>query len=214
MLTPKDLRRPLPPSWKFEAAIDTGTYMSCCFILFPPDSLDAFVVEEFPNYRYVGGEIELLNESIPEWTRRVHASFRKYVPGVTRLKAWADSNSQFKTELARYHIHLMSNSRKLELRVEITREYVLSHHLWIAPWLSVLPYEFEHAKWPDGTTSAGRYERVKEHDHTLDTVEHICSRRPRHASMVEPKTKSFLDQHRALNPPVIPGPVDSHLGPN
>src|SRR5258708_23951321 len=112
---------------------DTGTYMSALFVLFPPETLDAFVVEEFPNYRYVGGAIELLGDSVPEWARRVRSAAAAYTPGITRLKGWCDENSQFKEELKHYNIHLRGNSRKLELRVEIAREYFQNHRVWLAP---------------------------------------------------------------------------------
>lgn len=211
-----DLELPLGPSWTLLAAFDTGTYMSGVFALAPPDSSDLLVVETFENYRYVGGEIELNGESIPEWAGRVMASFARYRPGRSKLNGWCDENSQFKTELARYGMHLRGNPRKLELRTEITREYLQSGHLLLAPWLAtgVLAYELEHAVWPDDTNSAGRFERIKESDHTLDCLEHICSRRPRNKAMLREKSKSFLEQQfaqsvgwRALLPK-----GDPHLG--
>lgn len=213
MYTPTDLRRPLPSGWQLLAGIDTGTYMSATFTLFPPDDVFAFVVYEAPNYRYVGGEIELLGDSIPEWSRAVVDEYHRYAPGVTRLKAWADQNSQFKTELSHYNITLLSNLRKLELRVEITREYVRNRRVLLAPWLKVLPYELEHAAWPDDTTSAGRFERVKSDDHTLDTLEHVLSRRPRHASMTASRGESFVERHlREHQWRDVTPVVDPHLG--
>ena len=213
MLTLKDIRHPLSPSWGLLVGCDTGTYMSASFTLFPPDSLDAFVIAEFPNYRYVGGEIELLGYSIPEWARLVLSAYQLFRPGVSRLSAWCDENSQFKTELAHYGLMLRGNRRKLELRVEISREYVTHRHLWLAPWLSVLPYEMEHASWPDATSSAGKFERLKDNDHTLDTMEHVLSRRPRHKSMVAVKSESFVDRFLRLNRRQdITPKVDPHLG--
>jgi hypothetical protein len=212
MLSPADLRRPLGLGWHLLASIDTGTYMSASFTLFPPDSHDCFIVEEFPNYRYIGGAIELLGYSIPEWSRAVVDRYRAYCPGVSKLKAWADENSQFKTELAHYNIHLMPNRHKLELRTEIAREYFQNYRAWLAPWLTVLPYELEHASWPDAETSAGRFQREKSNDHTLDTIEHTLSRRPRHASMVRSKKPSFLDQFLSANPLSVRPAVDPHLG--
>lgn len=195
-------------------AADTGTYMSAVFALFPPDSADCYITEEFPNYRYVGGEIELLGDSIPEWSRHVTAAHAQYT-GTAKTRGWCDENSQFKQELQNYNIVLRGNRRKLELRVEITREYFQNRHVWLAPWLSILPYELEHATWPDDTSSAGRFERVKDSDHTLDCLEHILSRRPRHASMIRERTKPFLQREfeaasawRAALPR-----GDTHLGP-
>lgn len=199
MLTPSDLRRPLLSGWRMYVGVDTGTYMSATFGLFPPDSFDVFIVEEFPNYRYVGGEIELLGESIPEWARRVKKAYDKYIPGRSRLKGICDENSQFKTELRHYGINLRGNPHKLELRVEITREYFNNRRIFLAPWLSVLPYELEHAVWPDDTNSAGRFERLKEKDHTLDTIEHICSQRPKNIQVQLRPKKSFTEQQFDLH---------------
>lgn len=218
MLSPSDLRRPLPPSWKLFVGLDTGTYMSAVFVGFPPDSYDAFVFEEFPNYRYIGGEIELLggeDGSIPSWSRKVLASYQRYVPGKSKLHAWCDENSQFKTELRNYHIIAQGNMRKLELRVEISREYFNNARVHLAPWLSVLPWELEHAVWPDEATSAGRFEREKDQDHTLDCLEHVLSRRPRHKGLVAQKSESFvqkfMNEHRRRD---IGPKVDKHLGAN
>lgn len=218
MLSPSDLRRPLPPQWKLFVGLDTGTYMSALFVAFRPDEPDAFVLEEFPNYRYIGGEVELLGGdegSIPSWSRVVTAAYQKYVPGKSKMHGWCDENSQFKTELRNYNVIAQGNARKLELRVEISREYFNNHRVHLAPWLSVLPWELEHAVWPDESTSAGRFEREKTNDHTLDCLEHVLSRRPRHKSMVSGKAKSFvqkfMEQHRRrdLNPR-----MDPHLGIN
>lgn len=213
-LTPAQLRRPVPSDWKVSFAADTGTYMSGAITLFPPDSFDCYVVEEFPNYRYVGGEIELLGESIPEWCRRVRATFALYRPGV-KVKGRCDENSQFKTELQHHKVYLRGNPRKLELRVEIAREYFQNKRVWLAPWLSILPWELEHAVWPDDTNSAGRFERLKESDHTLDCVEHILSWRPRHKAIVQQHTKSFvakeLEQHKGWRSLMAPA-GDAHLG--
>jgi hypothetical protein len=216
MLDLTDLRRPLPAQWKLFVSVDTGTYMSATFTAFPPDSIDGFVVEEFPNYRYIGGAIELLGGtvgSVPGWSRWVLDSYRKYVPHKTRLHAWCDENSQFKTELRNYGIIAQGNKRKLELRVEITREYFINRHAHLAPWLSVLPWEIEHAVWPDEASSAGRFEREKDNDHTLDTIEHTFSRRPRHSSQVTGKKQSFVERWMAMHArPNLAPRVDPHLG--
>ena len=210
------LRRPLPSTWRLLWAGDTGTYMSAACVAFPPDTFDAYVLAEFPNYRYVGGEIELLGESIPEWARVVTTA-NTLLTGSARVKGWCDENSQFKTELQNYNIHWQGNSRQLELRVEIAREYFQNRRVWMAPWLSVLPYELEHAVWPDDTNSAGRFNREKTNDHTLDCLEHILSRRPRHKHLVARKGKSFLqqqfDQHAGWRLQQL-ARGDIHLGPH
>ncbi len=213
MLSASDLRRPLLPGWSLLVGGDTGTYMSSAFILFPPDDGDCFVVHEHPNYRYVGGEIELLGYSIPEWSRELLTEYRRYKPSVSRLHAWCDENSQFKSELRHYNVALQGNKRKLELRVEISREYFQNRRVHLAPWLSVLPWELEHAVWPDEATSAGKFERLKTNDHTLDCVEHVLSRRPRNKSMVRSKSETFVQRHLRLNKRHdLPSGRDPHLG--
>lgn len=213
VLTTADLRRPLLPGWKLEVGIDTGTYMSCVFALFPPDAPEAFVVYERPNYRYVGGEIELLGDSIPEWSRDVLTEYRKYRPDASRVSCWCDENSQFKTELLNYNIHARGNRRGIELRVEISREYFNNKRVHLAPWLSVLPWELEHAQWPPESSSAGRFARLKEDDHTLDGIEHILSRRPKHASMVLGHKETFVERHLRLHRRTdVNPPYDPHLG--
>lgn len=213
MLRAQDLRRPLLEGWKLLAGLDTGTYMSATLSLFPPDTFEAFVVHEHPNYRYVGGEIELLGYSIPEWSRELLTEYQRYVPGATKMDLWCDENSQFKTELKNYHLIARGNKRKLELRVEISREYFANRRIHLAPWLSVLPWELEHAQWPPEGTSAGKFERLKVDDHTLDTVEHVLSRRPKHKSMVAEKGETFVQRHLRLNRRTDVGPAyDTHLG--
>lgn len=213
MLTAKDLRRPLLPGWQLLVGGDTGTYMSAAFVLFPPDDGDCFVVHEAPNYRYVGGEIELLGYSIPEWSREIMQEYRRYYPDKSKLHAWCDENSQFKTELRNYKIQFQGNKRKLELRVEISREYFQNRRVHLAPWLSVLPWELEHASWPDEATSAGKFERLKVNDHTLDCVEHVLSRRPHHKSQTQEKGESFVQRHLRLHKRTDIGPGrDPHLG--
>lgn len=215
MLTPADLRRPLPGGWSLLVGLDTGTYMSATFTVFPTDSWDAYVVYEQPNYRYVAGQVELLDYSIPSWCRELLGEYRKWKPGADKLTGWLDTNSQFKSELRRYGVHGLGNRRSLELRVEISREYMNNRRVHLAPWLKVLPWELEHAKWPDETTSAGRLEREKENDHTLDCLEHSLSRRPRHKSMVEKKSETFLQRHLRLHRRRdLPRAADSHLGAN
>jgi hypothetical protein len=135
------------------------------------------------------------------------------------MHAWADPNTQFRTELRNYHIDLRPNTRKLELRTEVTREYMGAKtpqgnpRCILAPWLEILPYELEMAKWPDGTTGAGKFERVKEHDHTLDCLEHAASRRPRTKLVDGRRKKSFLEAHMDTHRlPGARGGHDPHLG--
>lgn len=178
-------------------AADTGTYMSSVFTAIPPgDDKSAVFLAEFPNYRYVANELELVGLSIPDWARWVMQGFHYFLPRQDRCKAWADPNTQFKIELANYGIDLMANTRGPEVRVEIAREYFQASppRVHLMPWLQVLPYELEQASWPEHENSAGRYMRVKRFDHTLDCAEHCLSRRPRGTFLRRQSKKSFLQQ--------------------
>lgn len=213
MLGPERLTT-LPAGWDLLCACDTGTYMSALFMGVCPDPYGLLALEEFPNYRYVSNEIELLGMSVPEWARWVYKAHQRYKQA-TKIHLWADPNSQFKTELAHYGLHLQSNFRGLELRVELAREYMQAKDpqlLFLAPWLKILPYELEHAEWPDETTSAGKFVRIKRDDHTLDCLEHCCSRRPRSKRLRPRKQESFLDRYLRENKSHIPKIADPHLG--
>src|SRR5256885_3814881 len=112
MLTFNDLR--IPSSWSILVGFDTGTFMSCTFTTFCDDPYSALVIAEFPNYRYVGGEPELLDISNLTWARSIVDAYNFLRPGTGRVHGWVDENSQFKRELARYGLFLHRNPRKLE----------------------------------------------------------------------------------------------------
>ena len=212
MLSRKDLQLPLRPGWDMIVGYDTGAFMSACFGIIVPDSLDILITDEFPNYRYISGDIERLDISDPEWAREVVAAYHEYRPGITKVRGWVDQNSQFKRELAHYNLHLRSNMIDLDVRVEVLREYTQAKRIWFAPWLKVLPYEMENARWPEEHTSAGRFSRIKTNDHTLDCVEHIVSRRPRSKALINPKKETFLERYLRENKWHRPVIGDAHLG--
>lgn len=212
-MTPDDLRLPLPPSYAILLGADTGTFMSAVLVAVSSDPYEALVLEEFPNYRYVSGELELLDLSVPEWARRAVERARRYLPDRARLAAWADPNTQFRAELAHYGLMLQPNPIGLVTRVEVAREYVQAGRVWLAPWLQVLPYELEIACWPDEANSAGRYERVKRQDHTLDAFEHVLSRRPRSRRLRAATAESFLDRMLREHGRPRLSVADTHLGP-
>ena len=166
----------IPEGWEIVGGADTGTYTSAVLAAFSPEG-EAFVLHEFPTYRYIAGVPER-DESltIPGGAARVGQ-----VCGLlhTRPVLWADRNSQFKRELMNYDIHLLADKTPAEARTEITREYFEHGRIWLAPWLTVLPFELENAKWPEAATSAGKFMRIKDRDHTLDCLEHILARRPK-----------------------------------
>lgn len=211
MLTLTDIQ--VPHDAQFFLAADTGTFLSALLTAIDSDH-HAYVLAEFPNYRYVSDQCELNNITNPEWCERVvktcHA-FKLYRP-----QAWVDTNSQFKAEFRNHGLHLLGSKIAPETRVSIAREYFQNDRVHLAPWLRVLPYELEHAKWPEEASSTGRFMRVKRSDHTLDCLEHILSRRPRGADVPPPRKKQRLaDEWLAIDPD-HPGRGygNAHLGRN
>jgi hypothetical protein len=164
-------------------------------VAFSPEG-DAFVLDEFPNYRYVAGEAER-DESItiPQWARGVAARIAA-LGG--RPAMWADPNSQFKAELKNYGMVLLPAKAGVEARTEIAREYFEHNRIHFAPWVTTLPFEIENAQWPEEVSMSGKFARIKQNDHTLDPLEHILARRPlgRH-HMPKGTGKGFLGELRA-----------------
>ena len=165
----------IPDGWEIVGGADTGTYYSAILVAFSPEG-EAFVIDEFPNYRYVGGSPERDESlSIPRWATGVVE--RISVLG-GRPNFWADPNSQFKGELRNYRMNLLPAKIPVEARTEIAREYFEHGRIWIAPWVTTLPFELENAAWPEEASASGKFARVKDRDHTLDPLEHILARRP------------------------------------
>lgn len=165
----------VPSGWELVGGADTGTFYSALLVAFD-QSGDAYVLEEFPNYRYVGGAPERDETlSIPTWGR--HLDHRTRILGGRSL-FWADPNSQFKAELRHYGITLLPAKVPVEARTEITREYFEHGRIWLAPWITELGFELENASWPEEASVSGKFARVKDRDHTLDCLEHILARRP------------------------------------
>lgn len=166
-----------PAHWEVIGAGDTGTFTSGVLAAFNERG-ELFVFYEQPNYRYVAGKHEWLDDvavsSIPAWATTIRTQMGRF--GVRGL--WADKNSQFKRELQNYDLTLFGADVALETRTDILREYFQHDRIWFAPWLSVVPYEIEQAQWPEETTAAGKFGRIKKQDHTLDGLEHIVARRP------------------------------------
>ena len=165
----------VPPGWTVVGGADTGTFYTGLLVAFSPDG-EAYVIDEFPNYRYVAGSPER-DESlaVPAWAGNI-ARRSLQLGGSSAF--WADPNSQFKGELRNYGVHLLPAKVPVEARTEVTREYFEHKRIHLAPWLSVLPFELENAAWPEEATSSGKFARVKDRDHTLDCLEHILARRP------------------------------------
>ncbi len=165
----------IPDGWTIVGGADTGTFYTALLVAFSPDG-EAFVIEEFPNYRYVAGSPERDEQlSIPHWATEL-AHRTASLGGHTAY--WADPNSQFKGELRNYGVNLLPAKVPVEARTEVTREYFQHNKIRLAPWLSVLPFELENAAWPEEASASGKFARIKDRDHTLDCLEHILARRP------------------------------------
>jgi hypothetical protein len=165
----------IPPGWEIVGGADTGTFYSALLVAFSPEG-DAYVIDEFPNYRYVGGDAERDEQlSIPQWAGQVR---RRADQLGGRANFWADPNSQFKGELRNYGITLLPAKAPVEARTEIAREYFEHNRIKLAPWITVLPFELENAAWPEEASLSGKFARVKDRDHTLDPLEHILAKRP------------------------------------
>lgn len=165
----------IPQGWEIVSGCDTGTFYSALVVAFDPEGT-AFVIDEFPNYRYIAGEPERDEQlSIPRWANNVRSRIES-IGG--RANLWADPNSQFKGELRNYGLNLLPARVPVETRTEIAREYFEHNRIFFAPWLSELPFEIENAAWPEEATASGKFARIKLHDHILDPLEHVLARRP------------------------------------
>lgn len=210
MLTPNSLR--IPRSWDIIAAADTGTYMGGAICAIDPN-YELYVLEEFPNYRYTGdGTIELTGITVGEWIKWFALRLRHYTKQ-NRNFAWVDANTTFKTEIA-HGLRFKMNHKALDLRTEITREYLRNGRLHLTPWLKVIPYEMEEASWPKKESAGtGVLKRVKFKDHCLDPVEHCCSRRP-HPDFDETQKKAKNAMHELAQRNMRPETRqhDPHMG--
>lgn len=165
----------IPQNWEIVGGADTGTFYSALLVAFDPDGT-AFVIDEFPNYRYVAGTPERDETlSIPQWARGL---VRRVEQLGGRAVFWADPNSQFKAELRNYGVTLLPAKMPVEARTEIAREYFEHRRILFAPWIVTLPFEIENACWPEEATASGKFARVKDRDHVLDPLEHILAKRP------------------------------------
>lgn len=203
----------IPRSWEIVAGGDTGTYMGGAIGAISP-RYDLYILEEFPNYRYTGdGTIELIGMTVGEWMKWFALSLRRWT-GQRKNAAWVDANTTFKTEIA-HGLRFRMNHKDLELRTEITREYLRHGRLFFMPWLEVIPFEAEGCRYPDHESiGSGKLKRLKEKDHCWDGVEHICSRRP-HPDFAARLTKAKTGIHGLVeqyqNRPNVQK-LDPHLG--
>ena len=209
LTSPDDLQ--IPNDWEIVAGADTGTYMSGLAVAIPPiDEPPLYILEEFPNYKYVGGQLELLGMTVREWIKLFGDRLRHYSHSDT-VFAWVDRNTTFVSEIGE-GLGFARNFVHQELRTEITREYFAQNRIRMAPWLTVLPYELEYAEWPDANTTAKRFVRKLVKDHTLVCLEHICSQRPIATGVQPSESKRLLDKLLAEGRRQNADPSDVHLG--
>lgn len=215
MLTVKDLRK--PKDWTIWAGADTGTYMGGAICAINP-VYELFVLEEFPNYRYVGdGTIELTSLTVSEWIQ-AFAERLKYWTGKRKVHAWVDANTTFKTEVG-HGLTFRMNHKHLELRTSITQEYFRNNRIHFMPWLKCIPYEAQECKFPEAESiGTGRMVRIKYKDHCWDGVEHVCSRRPHpDFGKEEERRKSAIQQlvEKQMVDMMRHGQhIDTHMGIN
>jgi len=204
----------LPHDWRIEIGADTGTYCAAVVVAVSPEGT-AYVLDELTNYHYVANTPELDAEtSLVTWADRF---CRMAALWRTRPMAWVDSNSQFKMEFAHHGVRLLANLRGREVRTEAARQYFQHQQIYLAPWLKMLPYELEAAQWPDQTTAAGKFERLKINDHALDCLEHVLARHPRGELKVkppifQPPPGSVQWMGNPLRKRQMRTPADTHLG--
>jgi len=181
----------IPPTWEVIGSTDSGTFYTSLLVGFDEYGF-AYVLEEFANYRYVVGEIEILDEiSIPVWARRTASALKRYGASKT---LWTDRQNQMKRELRRYGLQLRSVRADRATRTEIAREYFRKNRIFLAPWLQLLPTELEQAQWPEGF-DRNRVERRRRNDHSLDCLEHILTQRPvGYVPEHRPQFSRFIDE--------------------
>jgi hypothetical protein len=181
----------IPPNWTVVGGADTGGFYSAGLIAFDPDGT-AFVLQEWPNYRYLSGAPERDDElTIPRWAHTILSASQRFGGHGLFL---ADRNSQFKHELKNYGVNLWPGVDSQETRTEIAREYLQQNKVFFAPWLTVLPFEIENAAWPEEASATGAFKRVKDRDHTLDWFEHILGKRPLGVQPKKSLIRTFAEQ--------------------
>lgn len=162
----------IPGHFMRVCGFDTGTYTGAVPITVDEHGV-VYFLGEFCNYRYIGGVIERIESAlIPEMASRLKG-FLQMLGGTWQHPA--DWNSQFRDEWRGYGFHFRNGERAPDLRTERMREYFQHGKAFFAPWLTVLPYEVERARFPDSPNSAGRLIRLSENDHLLDAAEHACA---------------------------------------
>lgn len=202
----------IPDNWTIVGGADTGSVYAGVVAAFddanPPNM---YILDECNNYRYVATEIEKSDTmTLSQWYRDLRAMSVRYGGNCT---FWVDSNAQMKHDAAvSCGVALMASHRGVEERTEIFREHFQNNRIWFAPWLEVVPYECEIARFPPGETSTGVWRRVKEKDHSLDCCEHMASQRPTGKPVAQTKKKLWIEEHLGIDPVHDATPDNRYFG--
>ena len=189
----------------------TGRFSSAVIIALIP-AHPVLVIEEIPNYHYVGdGEIELAGLTSVEWGELVVRTWRTYAGKDTPAWAWVDPDTEFEKEMKRCKLRLRKNHKHgPELQTEVLREYFHENRVMLAPWLDVLPSEISRARWPAEESNAYQV-RARGQDYTLSALEQVISRRPIAVSHGNPPTPHWITK-RIQDANQMITKIDRHLG--
>ena len=201
----------LPANTTFQMGACTGRFSSAVIIALIVDH-PVLVVEEIPNYHYVGdGEIELAGLTTVEWGELVVRTWRTYAGLNEPAKAWVDPDTEFTKEMKRCKLRLRKNEHHgPELQTEVLREYFHENRVLLAPWMEILPSEISRARWPAEESSAYQV-RARGQDYTLSALEQVISRRPEGKSLIVPAQPHWLSR-RIAEANMGLTKTDSHLG--
>lgn len=202
----------LPSTTEYKLGAYVGRFSSAVILALIPD-YPVLVVEEIPNYHYVGdGEIELAGLTTVEWGESVVRSWRFFAGKDARCAAWVDPDTEFTNEMKRCKLHLRPNHHHgPELRVEVTREYFQENKILLAPWLKVLPNELSRARWPPEESAAFKV-RALGQDYTLSALEQVVSRRPEAKAIPRVHAEHWLIKRIKDAGGALERRQDSHLG--
>lgn len=212
-MTREDLN--LPAHTSYVMGLHSGRFASAVIVATiageTPEDTVTLVVDEIPNYEYVGdGQIESLKMTTTQWGDVVVERWKFYAPKIYPTP-WVDPETTFSKELRRCKMRFRRNiKRSPELRTQVTTEYFQMNKIKLAPWLNVLPAELFAAKWPED--DGGAAERETGRDFTLSALEHVLSRRPRPKSAPAKTRSSFLDTYYQQHKRIGPRGADPHLG--
>jgi hypothetical protein len=200
----------LPDNTQFQMGAFTGRFSSAVIVGLIPNH-PVLVLEEIPNYHYVGdGEIELSGLTTVEWGELVVRTWHTYA-GTTTAQAWVDPDTEFTKEMKRCKLRLRKNEgHGPELQTEVLREYFHENRILLAPWLSILPSEISRARWPAEESNAYQV-RARGQDYTLSALEQVISRRPT-AKALRNQTKPHWITTRIQNANHSVTNSDPHMG--